>query len=129
MANVDKRRLPDMFWYVIVGLLVVVGIAVVVVWVPEGKLPNHKWTQFVFYSALLFVFLSRIYWRHRGRLKLWLLMLAALAVHLSAYLPILWRIDYSPALWYVVVMPLEATLIMVALWLLLRIPPNADVGL
>jgi hypothetical protein len=128
MANAN-RRYRDMFWYIVIGLLVILAIVVLVVWVPDRRLPNHKWTQFAFYSSLLFVFLSKIYWRYRYRLKLWLLIFAAIAVHLSAYLPLLWRIDYSPSLWYVVVMPLEAMLVMIVLWLLLRIPPDVNVRL
>ena len=78
---------------------------------------------------VLFVFLSKMYWRYRGRSKFWLVMAACFVAHLGVYLPILWRIDYSPSLWYVAVSPFEAMAIALILWVMLRVPPDPNVRL
>jgi hypothetical protein len=129
MESATNRHSWDVFWYVVIGLFVVLGIAAFVVWVPNGKFPSRKWAEFSFYSFMLFAFLSKIYWRYRSHLRLWLLLLGSLAAHVSVYLPILQRLRYSPTLWYAAMMPLEGMLIMLVLWLLLHIPPDANVRL
>ena len=69
-------------------------------------------------------------------MKLWLAMLAASAVHVITYVPVLRQIDYSPVLWYdyspvlwyVVLMPMEGMAIVLLIWLLLHVPPTPRLG-
>ena len=119
-----RSGFSDMFWYIVIGLLVLLVIVVVAIWVPDNTMPSRKWGDFVFFTLLLFVFLLKIYWKYRGRSKFWLALGACLLAHLGVYLPILWRIDSLPSLWYVLVSPFEAMAIAFLLWKLLRIPPN-----
>jgi hypothetical protein len=95
MERASKHR-SDLFWYVLTGLLALFAIGIYVVYVPEGKGPDRKWTEFVFYSSMLFVMLAKIYWRIRRQLKLWLVMLEALVLHVSVYVPLLARIKNWP---------------------------------
>jgi hypothetical protein len=128
MERVGKRRL-DLLWYVLTGLLVLFAIGIYVVYVPEGKGPSRKWTEFVFYSSLLFIFLAKFYWRIHRRLKLWLAMLAALVLHVSGYVPLLSRIERWPSIAYPVIMTIEAILIIIALKLILGVLPDPNVRL
>ena len=129
MDSTTERHRWDFFWYVVIGLLVLLGIAGFVIWVPPSKVPKRKWTEFSFYSIMLFALLAKIYWRYRSRLKMWLLLLASLALHLSVYLPALRQVDYSPTLWYVATMPVEAVLVMLFMWWLLHLGPDHKVQL
>lgn len=129
MDNAINKNRRDMLLYVIIGLLTILAITGIVVWVPSNRVPDKKWTQFIFYSLVLYSFLVKIYWRHRTILKLWAILFGSIGVHLSAYLPILSRIDYSPALWYLVTMPLEGVIVMLVTWHFLQIPPDTNVRL
>ena len=128
MERASKHR-SDLFWYVLTGLLVLFAIGIYVVYVPEGKGPDRKWTEFVFYSSMLFVMLAKIYWRIRRQLKLWLVMLAALVLHVSVYVPLLARINNWPPITDPVLMTVEAVLIIIALKLILGVLPDPNVQL
>ena len=54
MERAGKHR-SDLFWYVLIGLLVLFAIGVFVVYVPESKRPDRKWAEFAFFSSFLFV--------------------------------------------------------------------------
>jgi|GEM_PF-6058380 hypothetical protein len=59
----DKRHVPDMVWYILIGLMVLVGVWMVVVYVPENKIPPRKWAEFSFYSLMLSYTSSSCQWR------------------------------------------------------------------
>jgi cell division protein FtsW (lipid II flippase) len=128
MERVDKHR-SDFLWYVLTGLLVLFAIGIFVVYVPEGKRPDRKWTEFFLYSSFLFIFLAKFYWRIRRQFKMWLIMLAALVLHLSVYVPLLSRIEHWPSLAYLLLMPIEGMLIVLVLKLALGVLPNPNVRL
>ena len=96
--DLRNRRIPDMVWYVLTGLLVLAGIWLFVIYVPRSKFPPRKWTEFVFYSSFLFYVLCRFYWRYRSRAGLWKWMVAVLAIHLCIYIPVLAHIEVMPAI-------------------------------
>ncbi len=52
MERAGKHR-SDLFWYVLIGLLVLFAIGVFVVYVPESKRPDRKWAEFAFFSSFL----------------------------------------------------------------------------
>jgi hypothetical protein len=128
MERAGKRRL-DLLWYVLTGLLVLSAIGIYVVYVPEGKGPDRKWTEFALYSFFLFVFLAKFYWRIHARLKLWLAMLAALVLHVCVYVPLLSRIEHWPSIAYPILMTIEAVLIIIAFKLTLGVLPDPNVRL
>ena len=118
-----------MVWYILIGLIVLAGIWLFVIFVPESKWPPRKWTEFAFYSLCLFVFLCKFYWRHRSRVRLWKWLLAALAVHLCIYIPVLAHIEAMPAILYVVIMPIEGMLIFLVFKLTLNLLPDPNARL
>jgi hypothetical protein len=128
MERAGKHR-SDLFWYVLIGLLVLFAIGVFVVYVPERKRPDRKWAEFAFFSSFLFIFLAKFYWRMRRRLKLWLAMLGFLALHLSVYVPLLSRFEQWPSVAYLVLMPLEGMAIVIVLKSVLGVLPDPNVQL
>lgn len=120
----DKRHVPDMVWYSLIGLTVLVGIGILVVYVPESKIPPRIWTEFTFYSLMLFAFVCKFYWRYRRRAKLWRWLVTIFVIHLCVYIPILVRVEVMPAILYVVILPMEAMLIFVVLKLALKVMPD-----
>lgn len=106
MKRVGRNR-SDFLWYVLIGLLTLAAIRTFVVYVPESKQPNRKWPEFALYSSFLFIFLAKFYWRVRRHLKLWLVMFGALMLHLSIYVPLLYRIAHWPSVAYLLLMPIE----------------------
>ncbi len=120
----DKRHVPDMVWYILIGLMVLVGVWMVVVYVPENKIPPRKWTEFSFYSLMLFAFVWKFYWRYRRRVKLWRWLVAVFVIHLCVYIPILVQVDVMPAILYVVIMPMEAMLIFLVFKLAVKVMPD-----
>jgi hypothetical protein len=117
-----------MVWYILIGLMVLAGIWLFVIFVPKSKWPLRKWTEFAFYSLFLFAYLCKAYWQHRTRARLWKWLVAVLAVHLCLYIPVLAHIGVMPAILYVVIMPIEAMLIALVFKLALNIMwnPNAQ---
>jgi hypothetical protein len=124
-----RKHHGDLFLYVLIGLLVLVAIGMYVVYVPENKEPDRKWTEFALYSSFLFIFLAKFYWRIRRHVKLWLVLLAALVLHVSAYVPLLARIKNWPPITDPVLMTVEAVLIVIALRLILGVLPDPNVQL
>jgi peptidoglycan/LPS O-acetylase OafA/YrhL len=120
----DKRHVPDMVWYILIGLMVLVGVWMVVVYVPENKIPPRKWTEFSFYSLMLFAFVCKFYWRYRRRAKLWRWLVAVFVIHLCVYIPILVQVDVMPAILYVLIMPMEAMLIFIVFKLAVKVMPD-----
>ncbi len=105
MERAGKHR-SDLFWYVLIGLLVLFALGVFVVYVPESKRPDRKWAEFAFFSSFLFICLAKFYWRIRRRLKLSLAMLGVMDLHLSVYVPVLSKFEQWPSAAYLVLMPL-----------------------
>jgi hypothetical protein len=118
-----------MVWYIAIGLMVLIGIATFVVWVPANKMPGRKWPEFAFCTLFLFACLSKLYWRYHKRLRLWLMLLVCLEAHLAISVPILLRIERPPTLYYQAIMPIEGVLIMLVLWRSVRVSPDANVQL
>ena len=54
MERAGKHR-SDLFWYVLIGLLVLFAIGVFVVYVPESKRPDRKWAEFAFFSSFFYL--------------------------------------------------------------------------
>jgi hypothetical protein len=128
MKQLAKNR-SDFFWYVLIGLLTLVAIGVFVVYVPENRRPSRKWAEFAFYSSLLFIFFAKFYWRVRRHLKFWLVMVAALMLHLLVYVPLLSRIDHWPSIAYLLLMPIEGMAITLVLRVIVGVLPDPHVQL
>ena len=123
------RNRFDFFSYVVIGLLTLLAIGLYVVYVHESKRPERKWTEFAFYSSFLFIFLAKFYWRRRGHLKLWLVMLGMLMLHLAIYVPLLSRIDQWPSISYLLLMPIEAMAITLVVKFAVGVLPDPSVQL
>jgi hypothetical protein len=123
------RNRSDFFWYVLIGLLTVIAIGLFVIYVPESRAPKRKWTEFVFYSSFLFIFLAKFYWGVRRHLKLWLVMLGALLLHSSVYVPLLSRIDHWPSIAYLLLMPIEGMVIVLVVKFTVGVLPDPRVQL
>lgn len=111
-----------MFWYIVIGLLAVVAIAILVIYVPERDWPNKRWASFSFFTILLFVFLSKSYWKVPKPRKFWGILFAIFIAHVVLYTPFLQYIQRP--LWYIIIMSLEAMLIVLILKLSLNIMPD-----
>lgn len=128
MERANSHR-SDFFWYVVIGLLVVFAIGAYVVYVPEGARPSRKWAEFALYTCFMFIFLAKFYWRIRRRLKLWLIMLAASVVHVSVFVPLLYRIENWASVAYLLLLPVEIMIIAIVVKLALGVMPDPNVRL
>jgi hypothetical protein len=72
---------------------------------------SHTSFSFTFFTALLAIFLARMYWPARKMLKVWLLLSLLFAVHIVAFVTLLHYIREWPAFWYVLIMPVEVMII------------------
>ncbi|MFY9585350.1 MAG: hypothetical protein WAR21_12760 [Candidatus Acidiferrales bacterium] len=117
-----KTHFSDLFWYIVIGLLVILCMALWLIYVPERYWIDEKWAAFALFSFFLFAFLTKMYWRLRMSAKFWALMLAVLTVHVLAYVPLLKYIQRAS--WYLIIMPIEAMLIALAIKLVLNVLPD-----
>lgn len=122
-----RRHFGDMFWYIAIGLLVVVAIAVLVIYLPERDWPGSQWAWFSLFTIMLFAFLSKFYWNIRKPKKFWAVLFAIFLAHLALYAPLLNYIQR--AFWYLFIMPMEAMLIVLIIKYLLNIMPDPKVQL
>jgi hypothetical protein len=121
------KHLNDMVWYIIIGLLTVLVIAALAVYGSEHDMPSKQWAWFVWFTLLLFVFLGKFYWQVRKPKKFWGVLLGVLVAHVLAYAPLLQYIQR--AVWYLVIMPIEGMVIILAFKLTLNIMPDPRVRL
>jgi predicted lysophospholipase L1 biosynthesis ABC-type transport system permease subunit len=98
-----KNHFGDMSWYIAIGLLAVVAIAVLVIYVPERDWPSSQWAWFSLFTIMLFAFLSKFYWNIRKPKKFWAVLFAIFAAHIVLFAPVLHYIQR--AFWYLSVGP------------------------
>jgi hypothetical protein len=127
----SKSKSTKLSWYVLGGLLVAAGyivcVFVVVKFVPERFWPNKQWLAFTFFSVILFVFLTKMYWSVRKPRSFWWLLLLLMIVHTAVYVPLLRFI--TRAFMYVVIMPIEAIVIFLIVKLVVNVMPDTKVRL
>jgi hypothetical protein len=111
-----------MFWYVVISLMVLLGIAAWVVYGPEHEWITKQWAWFLYFTIALFVLLVKMYWKVRKPRKFWALLLLLFVLHVLAYAPFL---KYIPrGFLYLLIIPLEAMLIFLIIKLVLNIMPD-----
>jgi len=117
-----KPHFSDMFWYVVIGLLVLLGIAAWVVYGPEHEWISKQWTWFLYFTVALFGLLVKMYWKVRKLGKFWAVLLLLLVVQVLGYALLL---KYIPrAFLYLLFMPIEAMLIALIIKLVLNVMPD-----
>jgi protein-S-isoprenylcysteine O-methyltransferase Ste14 len=120
-----KSRISDLFWYVVIGLgvvvLIIVGTFVFVKFVPERYWPTKRWWAFTFFTILLFAFLIKAYWEaHKPRTFWWLLMLLFTA-HVIVTAPLVPYIRHAYI--YPIVMPFEFMMMAAVIKRLVNVMP------
>ena len=122
----SQSRLRDFFWYVVIGLGVVVGIFgttfFLVRFVPEHDWPTKRWLAFTFFSVALFAIVVRMYWDARKPRKFWWLLALIFIVHVAAVVPLVPYIQH--AYFYALFMPFEAMVIVAVVKYFMNVMPH-----
>lgn len=91
-----KAHFSDLFWYIVIGLFVVLCMALWLIYVPERYWISRKWAMFILFTFFLYALLIKMYWRLRKSLQFWGLMLAILAAHILAYVSLFRHLPWWP---------------------------------
>jgi hypothetical protein len=109
----------DLILYVVIGIGFV-GIVLALAFYLPGI--SHTWFMFIWATAFLGVFISRMYWPHRKSGKLWALLALLLIGHIVSYAAIFDLFPRFPAMLLLITVPLEimvvATIVKVCLSLM-----------
>jgi predicted tellurium resistance membrane protein TerC len=94
-----KSRISDLFWYVVIGLAIVVfiigGTLVFVKFVPERYWPTKRWWAFIFFTIVLFAFLIKSYWEAHKPRNFWSLLMLLFTAHLAVTAPLVPYIQHA----------------------------------
>ena len=96
----------DLLLCIAAALAVVIGILFL------GSLPGitHAWYSLIFFTAILVAAISKMYWKHRGKARVWPLLGAFIAAHIAAYVMLLHYVPDWPAFLYILTGPAEIVL-------------------
>jgi hypothetical protein len=94
----------NLLLYIVIGVGIVGGIITLAIYAPKI---GHAWFSFVGFTILLVGILVKLYWTARKDLRIWMLLLAFLAIHCGFYTVLLRHSSDWPAFWYVLTGPIE----------------------
>ncbi len=122
----SKSRFSDQFWYLAIGLAVVVvyvgGVFTIAKFLPERYWPTKRWLAFAFFTFFFFVMLVKMYWRAHKPRRFWRLIMFLFAGHLIVTAPLVAYIQHAYI--YPMFMPFEMMLMVFVIKRVVNVMPH-----
>ena len=117
------KRLLDLSLYMLIALAVAVLAVIYAVYGGESE-SFGKWVGFVVNTCILFGYAVKTKWRHHRIHSFWICLAVLIALHLAVFLPILWKVRQWTVMWFLLMYPVEAPAIHVAIEWAVKSPLN-----
>jgi hypothetical protein len=115
-----KRAIKDLVLYVAIGIGFVGVVLALAFYLPSI---SHTWFMFIWATAFLSVFISKMYWPHRKSGKLWALLALLLIAHIGSYAAIFDLFPRFPAILLLITVPLEIMVVATIVKVFLNLMP------
>lgn len=115
MSSSTLMRWRDLLIYIIIALAVAAALYLYAVDAPLSWFIESVWVGFLLNTAVVFGFVIKRCRRYLRIQRFWWATLGLLAIHLVVYVSCLRQTDRFPLLWYVILNPVEWSVVFAVL--------------
>ena len=116
-----RPGIRNLLLYIVIGIGLVTAVLFLAFFLPNI---SHAWFIFVWATAFLCLFVSRMYWHQRKSGKLWALLVLLLIVHIALHAITFEHLPQFPTILFLFTVPAEIMLVATIVKVCLNVMPG-----
>ncbi|MGB2668145.1 MAG: hypothetical protein WAK48_29405 [Candidatus Acidiferrum sp.] len=116
-----RPGIRNFLFYIVIGIGLVTVVLLLALFLPNV---SHAWFIFIWATAFLFLFVSKMYWHQRRSGKLWTLLALLLIAHIALHTITFEHWPQFPTILFLFTVPAEIMLVAAIVKLCLNVMPG-----